>query len=210
MNKTEINKTYYQINQAKLKEQRKLRYQAQTQQIKTESKTKLSNYYRANNIQVLVSLKDYLASSADKQKLWYRFTGVLSQIKEGVSDIIEIMRLREVTEDLISDYWTTAKKQIRINKQWNKLSFAEQQAKKNHWEKELQKEESELFAKLAKKTTKQQAKIQEQKAKKQAEINDYWNKKTSAKVECPECGKMVKELAEENELCAKCLKNYEE
>jgi len=210
MIKQQLNKIYYQLNQAKLKEQRKLRYQAQTQQIKTESKTKLSNYYRANNIQVLVSLKDYLASSADKQKLWYRFTSVLSQIKEGVSDIIEIMRLKEITEDLITDYWTTAKKQIRINKQWNKLSFSEQQAKKNHWEKELQKEESELFAKLAKKITKQKAKIQEHKVKKQAEINDYWNKKTSAKTECSECGKMVKELAEENELCAKCLKNYEE
>ncbi|MDR1670790.1 MAG: hypothetical protein LBR43_03670 [Spiroplasmataceae bacterium] len=46
-------------------------------------------------------------------KLWYRFSAVLNDIKEGISDIIEVMRLREVMDDLIKDYWTTAKKQIK-------------------------------------------------------------------------------------------------
>jgi len=203
-------KQYNQHRQTYLTEKQKERRQKVKQILQIKTKNNLNNYYQANNIQVLVSLKDYLASSADKQKLWYRFTSVLSQIKEGISDIIEIMRLREVIEDLITDYWTSAKKKIRLNKQWNKLSFAEQQAKKTFWQKELQKEEQELFTKLSQETTKQKAKTQEQQLKKQAEINDYWNKPNSqGKLQCSECSKRVKKLDEDNNLCFKCVKEYE-
>jgi hypothetical protein len=138
-------------------------------------------------------------------KFWYRFSSVLSQIKEGVSDIIEIMRLKEVMEDLISDYWTSAKKQLKITKRWNKLTPAQQQAKRKQWAKQLEQEEKELLANLAK---------QEQaESKKQATFN-YANETEKptpkSKIECPECKKWVKELDEENDMCWKCVKSYEE
>jgi hypothetical protein len=104
MNKQQLNKTYYQTHQEQIKARQKVRYHAQKEQTKIQIKKNLSNYYRANNIQVLISLKDYLESNAEKMKLWYRFSCVLTQIKESVSDIVEIMRLREVMEDLITDY----------------------------------------------------------------------------------------------------------
>ena len=69
MNRQKINKTYYQKNQPKLTEQRRLNYQHQKQQTKTQSKNNLSDYYRANNIKVLISLKDYIESSPPKQRL---------------------------------------------------------------------------------------------------------------------------------------------
>jgi hypothetical protein len=69
MNKQFLNKTYYQTHQKQIKERRKARYQAQKQQTKSQPKKNLSNYYRANNIKVLISLKDYVESSPLKQKL---------------------------------------------------------------------------------------------------------------------------------------------
>ena len=208
MNKQQLNKTYYQTHQELIKTRQKARYHAQKEQNKTQSKNKTSEYYRANNIQILLSLKDYLESNAEKMKLWYRFSSVLTQIKESVSDIVEIMRLREVMEDLITDYWTTAKKHIRLTKSWNKLTFAQQQAKKNLWAKQLAAEEKELLAKLSQEEIKQKKKIQVQNNKKQIEINAYWNQTTNGKLACPECGKMVKELNEENNMCNPCVKKY--
>jgi hypothetical protein len=69
MNRTQINQTYYQKNQAKLKKKRRLNYQQQkTHEIK-QTKKPLSDYYHANNIKVLISLKDYLENSPDNMKL---------------------------------------------------------------------------------------------------------------------------------------------
>jgi hypothetical protein len=69
MNKQQLNKTYYQTHQELIKTRQKARYHAQKEQNKIQTKKKVSNYYRANNIQVLISLKDYLASNAEKMKL---------------------------------------------------------------------------------------------------------------------------------------------
>jgi len=65
MKKQQLNKIYYQTHQEQLKERRNVRYHA----TKTQSKNKDSDYYRANNIQILLSLKDYIESSPQKRKL---------------------------------------------------------------------------------------------------------------------------------------------
>ena len=143
MNKQVLNKTYYQNHKEKIKEQKKERYHTQKQQNKTLSKT--SDYYKAANIQILLSLKDYVESSPQKMKLWYHFSLVLTQLKESVSDIIEIIRLKEVMENLITDYWSFAKKNIRLTKSWNKLTFAQQQAKKKSWEREFQQKDDAIW-----------------------------------------------------------------
>ena len=67
MNRQSINQTYYQKNQAKLQEKRRLNYQKQKQP--TTKQKPLADYYRANNIQILFSLKDYVESSPPKRKL---------------------------------------------------------------------------------------------------------------------------------------------
>jgi hypothetical protein len=69
MNKQTINQTYYQKHATQLREQRRLTYQAQKQAQKSQDKTKLSSYYKASNIQILMSLKDYLESSLQAQRL---------------------------------------------------------------------------------------------------------------------------------------------
>jgi hypothetical protein len=67
MNKQALNKTYYQTHKEKIKERKKERYHTQKEQNKTLSKT--SDYYKAANIQILVSFKDYLESAPEKMKL---------------------------------------------------------------------------------------------------------------------------------------------
>ena len=68
MNRTLINQAYYLKNQEKLKLQRKLKYQSQKSP-KPIKPNNLGDYYHANNIKVLISLKDYLDSSPDRMKL---------------------------------------------------------------------------------------------------------------------------------------------
>ena len=69
MNKTQINHNYYQLNKEKLKAKQKERYQLSKQQSSFSQKKDLGDYYHANNIKVLISLKDYLDSSPERMKL---------------------------------------------------------------------------------------------------------------------------------------------
>jgi len=165
------------------------------------NKSKFANYYHANNIKVLISLKDYLESSPARMKLWYRFTAVLTQINEGVSDIMEIMRLREVMEDLITDYWTTAKKQIRLTNQWNKLTPKQQEAKRKQWAKELAQEENELLTQLRKSEQKRLGKNNSLTAEPETESKEV-------KSTCANCYEYQKVNAETG-YCRKCTKEDE-
>ncbi|WNE40755.1 MAG: hypothetical protein mread185_000212 [Mycoplasmataceae bacterium] len=201
MNKQILNKTYYQKNQEIIKAGQKERYQSKKQQTHSLKKSNLGEYYYANNIRILISLKEYLDSSPERMKLWYQFSNALSQIKEEVWDIIPIMRLREVMEDLIKDYWTTAKKNIRISKKWNKLSEKQKLAKRKQWAEELKKEEAELF----KQFQKQQA---NERQKQKSPATEILQSKQN-KEQCPDCNKFFKELNEEHDICVNCLQQYE-
>jgi hypothetical protein len=69
MTKQQLNKTYYQNHQEVIKARQKERYHRKKQHQKKKVKTARANYYHANNIKVLISLKDYLESSSEKMKL---------------------------------------------------------------------------------------------------------------------------------------------
>jgi beta-lactamase class A len=68
MNRQIVNQTCYQKNQQNLQEQRRQTYLKNKQQPKTNTKSNLANYYHANNIKVLITLKDYIESSPEKMK----------------------------------------------------------------------------------------------------------------------------------------------
>ena len=51
-------------------------------------------------------------------------------------------------------------------------------------------------------------KIKKEQEKVEKELDDYWGG-VSEKEKCPNCGKLVKKLDEENGVCKSCLKYYD-
>ena len=118
MNRNQSYQTYYyQKNKEKKKQQRKERYQQQKQQAELFAKQQAAKYYRAEAIKILMSFKEYTELSKDKHKFWLDFNWTLQDcsqdIKEGLGNVVAIMKLREVTDNLIRDYWKTAKKEVQ-------------------------------------------------------------------------------------------------
>ncbi|CAG8717721.1 23703_t:CDS:1 [Racocetra persica] len=105
--RTEINRNYYQRNKEILQEQatiNKAKKQEQEQERREQEVKELAaKLYEANSIKVLMSFKQYTELKKGK-KLWLDFSQTLQDLTAGVGDIISIMKLREVSENLISDY----------------------------------------------------------------------------------------------------------
>jgi hypothetical protein len=66
MNKSLLNKTYYQTNKELIKARQKQRYQSQKQSTPNSQSAK---YYQANNIKILLSLKEYTNLNKETKKL---------------------------------------------------------------------------------------------------------------------------------------------
>ncbi|CAI2185593.1 10288_t:CDS:1 [Funneliformis geosporum] len=66
--KQQIDKEYYQKNKEKKRAERKERYQQQKKQTKSTAKQGLAKYYKAENIRVLISLKEYTELNSEKRK----------------------------------------------------------------------------------------------------------------------------------------------
>ena len=80
-----------------------------------------------------MSLKEYTELNQEKRKLWLDFVWTLKNLTDdgrsmSINNIIEVMRIRELAENLITDYWHTAKNEIRQGTQWNSLD----QEQKDH------------------------------------------------------------------------------
>jgi hypothetical protein len=85
-----------------------------------------------------MSLKEYTELNQAKMKLWQDFNWTLQDcqeiIKEGISDITPIMKLAQVADNLVRDYWTTAKsEQKQKSKSWNLLDYDQQQKLIRYW-----------------------------------------------------------------------------
>ena len=143
-------------------------------------------------------------------RLWVRFSQTLQELQEGIGDVLELMRLREVLTDLISDYWTTAKETIRRQNSWNQLTPEEQAIKKAKWIKELEKEQNQLLNELNQReqTLEEQKKEQVREKQRQSWLNE--EKIKSKGVICPECQELVPKLDKENGMCSDCLDSYED
>ena len=236
----QINRENYQKAKEQRKEKRRTRYQQQKLQSQLSTKQKLSKYYEAESIKVLISFKDYTELSKEKMKLWLDFNWTLKDcqdiIKEGFADVVAIMKLEQVASKLVGDYWATAKGKIKQkSKSWNLLAEEEQQKLIRYWgyekariengyldEEEKLEKQSQEYSKAIElaKFHEEKGKIKckcyqcEQKMKVQGEIKQKWKKELedydrNEKVECPNCGRKVKELDEENDICKRCASLYD-
>jgi len=178
-----------------------------------------------------MTFKEYTELNKEKRKLWTDFNWTLkncaSDIKEGFGSIVSIMKLEQVANNLIRDYWDTAKTEERkLSKSWNSLDYDEQQKLIRYWgyerariengylttAEELEKQSQEYLKDI------ERAKFHEERGKINCEC--YWcaesqriqgeiKKDKTEKEQCPECGKLVKELDEESGVCKSCKKKYE-
>lgn len=172
-----------------------------------------------------MSFKDYSSLTAEKKKKWLDFDWTLKDLAEvGVHNISEVMRLRELADILISDYWATAKKEQWKGKLWNSLDSKKQQQLVKFWAREKVREEmaiSEGLEEISKKGEEREKEIEMDRFhiergkvkckcwqcaanKPQAEEN------SEKKEQCPDCGKWVRKLDEENGVCKNCLSSYEQ
>lgn len=80
-----------------------------------------------------MSLKEYTELNKEKHKLYADFCWTLQDCQKGINDIIPIMKLAQMADNLIRDYWETAKKEIKKGKNWNLLDYDQQQKLIRYW-----------------------------------------------------------------------------
>jgi hypothetical protein len=181
----------------------------------------------------LLSLQDYTELNPQKHKLWMDFNWTMQDCQEGISDIVQIMKLEQTASTLIKDYWETAKKEIRKGQNWDSLSEEEQTQLIKYWAQEKARKENAFANSLSTldnqaESYKQEielAKFHEERGKQGCKCSDCQNRKElqgeikqelrnslkgTGREECPECHKLVKHLDDENGICRKCLSNYYE
>lgn len=228
MNRNQYQVQYYQDNQEKLRRKRRERWLIQQEEKKREKKQLMSKYSRASAYRVLMSLKDYTELNQSKHKKWWNFMETFNQlVRIGFRDIADIMRLRELAEKVLADFWETAKQEkSKKVKRWNGLSGEEQQRIIKHWALEKEREEKQLLDELEELERQgsyyekeiEMAKFHEERGKMncecwQCELANRGAKENEEederKVECPDCGKKVWKLDEENGICKECMRKYE-
>lgn len=101
----EINRENYFKHSEERKERARLRYAKS----KEQERERVNNYSRASDYQVLISLKEYTELNSAKHKKWLDFVWTFKDLSDSeghpkISNVIEIMRLRELAEILINDY----------------------------------------------------------------------------------------------------------
>ena len=146
MNRQAINHNYYLRKQEQLQLLRRQKYWT----CKNQAEKQSNQYYQADNIRILLSLKNYTELNTEKRKLWMNFCWTWQDLNQNsFSDIIQIMKLRESADNLIRDYWATAKKEISQGKSWNILSEEQQTKLIKHWAREKVRKEKDLIAEFA-------------------------------------------------------------
>lgn len=161
------------------------RKEKQEQQEK-ENKNEL---YRASNIQILLSLKEYTELNQEKKKLWLDFAWAFEDCqKTGFFDIIQLQKLEQVAGNLIRDYYQTAQRKSKSS--WNSLSEQEKNKLIKYWSQEKIRKEQDLTQQLDQQE--KQAKVYE----KELELVKFHEERGKIKCECWQCAKR-KRLSEE-------------
>jgi len=227
----EINRENYQKNKEKRNIQAKVRYLKKKKQDQLTTKQIQAKYCQAEAIKILMSFKEYISLNKSTKKLWLDFNQTLRDIKEEIHDIVPIMKLRESADNLIKDYWETAKSKVKKGKSWNSLDYDEQQKLIKYWGYEKARIENGYLDEAERLERKSQeylkeidlAKFHEERGKIKCECYDCQAKQeiqaeVKAKIkkemddydqQCPECKKWIKELDEESGVCKSCKKKYE-
>lgn len=139
------NRQEYSAQRYQLKKQEYHNWYLKRKQLKKAEKEKQAQllqernkrYYGAESIKVLLSLKEYTELNKDTRKLWIDFNKTFKDLNHiGINNIVEIMRLQELVDILINDYWKTAK-QIKTDniRHWNLLTTEEQNKLIRYWAK---------------------------------------------------------------------------
>ena len=237
--KQQIDKEYYQKNKEHKKKQRKERYQQEKETEKAKqkqrylkkkareelsSKQQSAKYYQAEAIKILMTFKEYTELNKDKKKLWQDFNWTLKDcvkhVKEGLGDITAIMKLEQVVDNLIRDYWETAKREVKKGKSWNSLDQKQQDRLIRYWGYEKARIENNLLDKAERLEKQSQtclkeiesAKFHEERGKINCECyrcaeskriqgeikQELFKENESEKEQCPECKKWVKGVDEES------------
>lgn len=232
LNRAEADHKYYQKNAEKRRVERREKYAQQKRAAEIQVQENQAKIYQASSIKVLLSLKDYTELSPEKKRLFADFAWTFQDCqKAGFSDIAPIQKLELVAGNLIRDYLTTAKEKSKPKSSWNNLSAKEQARLIKHWGREKARSEQELTNALiqlerqgeAEEKELEMAKFHEERGRKnchcwqcseQAKLKtelaqELTREEPKAKEQCPDCGKWVKALDEENDICKSCLKNYQ-
>lgn len=212
-----------------------LKRKTQREQQQNEQQSK---YYGAEAIKVLISLKEYTELNSQKHKLWLDFNWTLKDcqeaFKKGFGNVVAVMKLEQVAHELINDYRTTAKNEIKKGQSWNSLDQDQKDRLIRYWGYEKSRiengylEEEERLQKQSQVYLKEidLAKFHEERGKVKCPCYGCQNKREiqkeikvkmdkelrevdNDKEQCPECGKWVKELDEENDICKRCMSEYE-
>lgn len=157
-NRYQLKKQEYHNWYLKRKENRKAQKENQLQLLQEKNK----RYYGAESIKVLLSLKEYAELNKDTRKTWIDFNRTFKDLnKIGINNIVEIMRLNELADILIKDYWKTAK-QTKTNqiRHWNLLTTEQQNKLIKYWAKrKVQQEQSfNIYKELLNKESEQSEK----------------------------------------------------
>ena len=237
--KKQQQKERYQQDKERIKAQKKINYAKKKAQEQLSTKQIQAKYYQAKHIEVLMPFKEYTELNKKKMKLWIDFNQTLKDINKGITGIVDIMKLEQVTNNLIRDFWETAKSEKRkLSKSWNSLDYDQQQRVIKYWgyekvriengyldeEERLERQSNNYLKEIERaKFHEERGKINcdcwdcetkkeiqaEIKAEREKIIADYEKEQKADKEQCPECQKWVKELDEEAGVCKGCKKKYE-
>jgi hypothetical protein len=106
--------------------------------------------------------------------------------KEGINDIVGIMKLEQIANNLIRDYWTTAKKEIKKSKSWNSLSEEKQEQLIRYWGYEKARQEQNYL------TEGEKLERQSKEYCKEIELLKFHEERGKIKCSCHDCSKRKK------------------
>ena len=215
--KKQIDKEYYQKNKEHKKQQQQERYNKNKERIKAQQKInytkkkerdqlsikqKSAKYYGAEAIKVLMSFKEYTELNKEKKKLLTDFQWTLKDCQEAPS-VAGIMKLAQVADNLIRDYWKTARNKERKGKSWNSLDYDEQQKLIRYWGYEKARIENGYI------DTEERLERKGQEYEKDIELAKFHEERGKIKCDCWSCeesNKIKKEVQKERK---KIIDDYE-
>ena len=185
MNRNQTNRNYYQNHQEKLRVQRKEKYQVEKKKKQEVEYHQISKYSQAENYKILISWKEYITLNSEKHQKWLDFNWTLrdcgQDIKEGLGNVIIIMKLREAADNLIRDYWVTAKNEVSKGKNWNSLDYEQQQKLIRYWGYEKARIENNLL------TLTEQLEQQSQEYEQEITLAKFHQERGKIKCSCSDC-----------------------
>jgi len=117
----------------------------------------------------------------ETKKLWLDFNRTLKDIKEEITDIVPIIKLRESADNLIRDYWETAKGEIKKGKSWNLLDQEQQDRLIKYWGYEKARIENNYL------TTAEELERKSQEYLKEIELAKFHEERGKVKCPCYQC-----------------------